>query len=163
MHKSTLLPALNRSQRALGESYLKFQLAPNTPAVLRMEQVQEALVIPVQRLTPMPNMPPCVLGLLNRRSRVLWAVDLAQLLQLPPLETYQRYSVVIVHAGQTPLGLLVQEVKGVARFSTDCIQPLRSATAHLEMYSRGYISQPTEEILVLDAEPIIHSPLLSHA
>jgi len=45
-----------------------------------MKQVQKVLVLLPKRLAPMPNMPACILGLTNRRSRVLWVADLANLL-----------------------------------------------------------------------------------
>ena len=61
------------------QSYLKFTLGLQA-ALLPTQQVQEAITIPTARITPMPNMPPALLGLINRRSQVLWVTDLALLL-----------------------------------------------------------------------------------
>lgn len=162
MDTPILASHLNQVDRTLGDTYLKFQLEQQTPAILSMEQAQEVIIVPAGRITPMPNMPECVLGLLNRRNRVLWVIDLAQMLQLQPLDTnVQQYHIVILRAGQGPLGLVVQEVKGVTRFTLDCIQsPMGLVTSGLTPYVQGCILQHKEIILVLDAEAIVHSPIL---
>ncbi len=162
MDNPILAPHLNQVDRTVGDTYLKFQLEQQIPVTLSMEQAQEVLIVPTGRITPMPNMPECVLGLLNRRNRVLWVIDLAQMLQLQPLDTnVQQYHIVIIRVGQVPLGLVVQEVKGVTRFTLDCIQsPMGLVTSGLTPYVRGCILQQKEVILVLDAEAIVHSPIL---
>jgi len=63
-----------------------------------------------------------VLGLLNWRNRVLWVIDLAQMLKLQP-----RYHCPTVPYSNYPsrassLGLVVQEVKGITQFTPDCLQ-----------------------------------------
>ena len=74
-------------------------------------------------ITPMPNMPECVIGLLNRRNRVVWVIDLAQALSLQALgSSTGQYSVVIIQVNQITLGLLVLEVNGVTHFAPNVIQ-----------------------------------------
>lgn len=162
MDTPIIAPDLNQVDRTLGDTYLKFQLEQQTPAILSMAHAQEVLIVPAGRITPMPNMPECVLGLLNRRNRVLWVIDLAQMLQLQHLDTnVQQYHIVIIQVGQGSLGLVVQEVKGVTRFTIDCIQsPMGLVTSGLTPYVHGCILQEKEIILVLDAETIVHSPIL---
>ena len=145
-----------------GDSFLKFHLEQQTPAILAMEQVQEVLIIPARRITAMPNMTESVLGLLNRRNRVLWVIDLARLLGLQPLGTNAlQYNVVIIQAKQISLGLLVQEVKGVTHFMPDLIQaPTELVTSALIPYLSGCIFQEQELLLVLSAEAIVLSPTL---
>lgn len=145
-----------------GDIYVKFQLDEHTPAILSMEYVQEVLIIPVSRITPMPNMPECILGLLNRRNRVLWAIDLVQMLNLQPVDVNaQQYHVVIIRVGQVPLALVVQEVKGITRFTGDCIQStVELIAADIAPYINGCISQQQETLLVLNAEAIAQSPVL---
>ncbi len=145
-----------------GNTYIKLQLDGQTPAVMSMYYVQEVLIIPINRITPMPNMPKCVLGLLNRRNRVLWAIDLVQLLNLQPVDiNAQQYHVVIIRVNQVPLALVVQEVKGITRFTPDCIQStVEFITADITPYIDGCIPQQQETLLVLNAEAIAHSPIL---
>ena len=163
MNTPILALQLNKVDRTVGDTYLKFQLDQQTPAILSMEHAQEVVIVPVGRITPMPNMPKCVLGLLNRRNRVLWVIDLAQMLKLQPLDTnIQQYHTAIIKVGQIPLGLVVQEVKGVTRFTPDCIQlPQGLVTSGgLAPYLHGYILHQQEILLVLNAEAIMHSPIL---
>lgn len=162
MDTSIIVPQMNQIDTTLGNTYLRFYLEHQTPAILSMEYAQEVLIVPVGRITPMPNMAECVLGLLNWRNRVLWAIDLAQMLNLQPLDTTaQQYHMAIIRVGQVPLGLVVQEVKGVTQFTPDCIQsPMGLVTSGLMPYLHGCILQENEILLVLNAEAIVHSPIL---
>lgn len=151
------------NKKNLGDSYLKFQFGQQTPAVLSMNRASEVIVLPVERLTPMPNMPPYVMGLFNRRSRVLWLVDLAQMLSLPRAEpNVQHYNVVIIRNESATFGVIVQAVEGVVRLLPDSIHsPLGQVSAALVPYLRGCLLQEQEILLVLDAEAILRSPLLN--
>ena len=162
MNNPILAPQLNQAYKNLGDTYLKFQVDQQTPAILAIEYAQEVLVVPAGRITPMPNMPNCVLGLLNQGNRVLWIIDLAQMLNLQPLNTNaKQYHMAIIRVGQVPLGLVVQEVKGVTRFTSDCIQSSQGIIPPVLMpYLHGYILQHQEIVLALKAESIVNSPML---
>jgi positive phototaxis protein PixI len=151
--------------QSLGEPYLKIQLAPHSAAVVPMEQAQEAIAIPFDRITPVPNMPACVLGLLNQRSRVFWAIDLPLMLGLStqPLNG-QQYNLVIVKSGNSPLGLVVPKVQGVLRFDVEeMYSPVGEAPSSLVSYLRGCFTQAGETLWVLDPDAIIHSPALTES
>lgn len=149
----------NTNNKNIGDAYLKFQFGQQTPAILSMSRAQEVVVLPVGRLTPMPNMPPYVMGLLNRRSKVLWVIDLAQMLGLPGVLTnVQHYNLVIINNGSVSLGLIVQAVEGVVRLTPDCIQsPLGNVSSGLVPYLRGCVLLETEILLLLDAEAIMRT------
>ncbi|NEO03315.1 MAG: purine-binding chemotaxis protein CheW [Moorea sp. SIO3I7] len=146
----------------IGDAYLKFLLNEQTPAVISMNQAQEVLVLPQERLTPMPNMPLYVQGLMNRRSRVLWVIDLAQMLGLPTVETnVQQYNIVTLRNQSASLGVAVQSIEGVLRLTPDCIQsPLGQVSSGLVPYLRGCALQEQEILLVLDGLAIMASSLL---
>jgi len=155
-----LTPQLHQHKTSVGESYLRFQLNEDTPAVLLMKYVQEVLIISTGRITPIPNMPECILGLFNRRNRILWAIDLAFMLTSQPVDAgSQQYHVMIIRVGETPLSLIVREIKGTIRLVSD-LQPLEGGTATIQPYLQGYIWQHQEKLLVLNAEAIVHSPSL---
>ena len=164
MNPSSSLVLSSQRQKTVGESYLKFQLNQQTSAVFSMIHTQEVLVVPVQTVAPMPNMPACMLGLMNRRSRVLWMIDLAQMLNLPPLDSsFRQYNVIIVRVGSVPLGLVVQAVKGPVRLLTEQIQsPVGQVTSGLIPYLRGCVLQQKEILLVLDASAIVQSSVLQN-
>ncbi len=108
-------------------------------------------------------MPAYVMGLLNRRSKVLWVIDLARMLGLPPIEiNVQHYNIVIISNGTSTFGVIVQAVEGVVRLTAECIQsPIAQVSSSLVPYLRGCVLQEQEILLVLDAEAIMRSPLLN--
>jgi positive phototaxis protein PixI len=153
----------SQSLKAIGDPYLKIQLTSQMAAVLPMEHAQEAIAIPFDRITPVPNMPVFVLGLLNQRSRVFWAIDLPLMLGLSaePMNR-QQYNLIIIKSGNSPLGLVVPKVQSVLRFNLDeMYSPIGEAPSSLVTYLRGCFSQAGKTLWVLDPEAIIHSPALS--
>ncbi|WP_346293776.1 chemotaxis protein CheW [Sphaerothrix gracilis] len=162
MNSSAIVPLPNRTQKAVGEAFLKFHLGAKIPAIFAMQHVQEVLTLPLLRLTPMPNMPACMLGLMNYRSRVLWVIDLAGLLALNHLDTAaQQYSLIIICVGQLRLGLAVEQIDGMVWFERDRIQsPLGQTTTGLVPYLQGCIWQEQGILLVLDAAAVSQASLL---
>jgi twitching motility protein PilI len=166
MNSSALAIPFTSNQKPVGDAYLKFQLDEQTQAVFSMKYVQEVLTLPARRLTPMPNMPASMLGLMNRRSRVLWLIDLAQILGLSVLDTnVQQYTLILIQVNAVSLGLAIQQVEGITRIPTDAIQPLTGQVSPaLLPYVRGCVLQSQdhkqEMLLVLDAEAVLQSPVL---
>lgn len=154
-----LIPNQPQKTKNQGETYLKFRLNQQTPALLAMSQAQEVIFLPPNRLTSMPNMPPFVLGLMNRRSRVIWVINLAQMLGLnETLNTVQQYNVVIIRHGSVSLGLVVETVEGVIRLTQEQIQSAQGQiSSALVPYLRGCTWSETEILLVLDAPGIIRN------
>ena len=158
MNTKILTPKLDQ---VVGDIYVKVQLDKYTSAILSMDYVQEVLIVPISRISPMPNMPQCILGLLNRHNRVLWVIDLAQVLNLSLDTNAQQYHIVIILVNQVSLALVVQEVKGVIRFTPDCIQSsIEQACSDITDYIHGWAVQAQETLMVLNAEAIAHSPNL---
>ncbi|MEO0686071.1 MAG: chemotaxis protein CheW [Cyanobacteria bacterium J06649_11] len=143
----------------MGDGYLKIFITPQTPAILSMTQTHEAMVVSVESVTSMPNMPFGILGLMNWRSRILWVVDLPKLLNLQsPQNRPRQYSVIVVRTESMILGLVVHEIIGTLRFNSEEIRsPIGQVASSLVPYLRGCIVQQKEILLVLDAQPIVHS------
>lgn len=145
-----------------GEAYLKFQLAPRVPAVFAARAVEEATVLPAAQVTAIPNMPACMLGLINRRSRVIWLANLVRLLGLPmPDRPRQQYSTVIVKSGSS-LGLMVDEIDGIVRIPPNALKPPPQANPILLPYLRGCAVHADQVLLVLDAEAILQSSVFQN-
>lgn len=159
MDVSTITLQPSQSPQPLGEASLKFCLNAETQAVFLMRQVQEVLSLPRHRLTPMPNMPASVLGLMYRRSRVMWVVDLAALLGMPSLGMKsQHLDLIIVQGGTMRLALAVQQVDTMFWLPPQDVQPSPShAKPALLAYLRGCILRDQEILWVLDADAITQS------
>ncbi|KAM3097873.1 chemotaxis protein CheW [Phormidesmis sp. 146-35] len=161
MQTSALTLLQDRPQKAIGESYLKFEIGQGIPVMFGMKQVQEVLVLSPQRLTPMPNMPACILGLTNRRSRVLWVADLANLLEVGALDSSpQQYDLVILKSSAGSIAVAVKQVNGLLWVNPESVQPPPEHIAvSLIPFLRGCVLQGQELLLVLDAESILQSAI----
>lgn len=145
-------------RQIIGEAYLKFQLAPRVPAVFAAKVVEEATVLPTSQVTAIPNMPSCMLGLVNRRNRAIWIANLVQLLGMPlPERPRQQYNTVIVKAGSS-LGLVVDAIDGIIHLLPDALQPPPpQANPILLPYLKGCAVREDQILLVLDAEAVLQS------
>ena len=141
--------------------YLQFKLNQQTSAILSMNYTQEAVILPVESVTSMPNMLPCVLGLINWRSRIIWAIDLPRMLNLEFLDgRLRQYNIIVIQVESLLLGLVVHEVKGITKFISDDIEsPVGQVASSLVPYLSGCVVQEEEILLVLDAQSIIDSPI----
>jgi positive phototaxis protein PixI len=144
------------------DSYLKFQLNQQTGAVLSISHTQEAIVIPVTSVTAIPNMPPCILGLMNWRSHIIWVVDLPKMFNLESLDyRLRQYNIIIIQIKSMIVGVVVQEIQGTTKFTVDDIRsPVGQVASSLVPYLCGCIVQQEEILLVLDAVHILQSEIL---
>ena len=159
---SSVLPTTHRLTKNQGEMFLKFRLDEQTTAVVPMHQIKEAIVLPVGRVSVIPNLPSPILGLFNRRSSLLWLVDLPEILGLESIDRHrQSYDIILLKVEQTPLAIAVRQVQGVVRFTQEEIgSPIGSFNPEFTPYLRGWILQNKELVLVLDPEAIINTQLL---
>ena len=142
--------------------YLKFYIDPETPALLSMKNIQEAAVLPSRLLTTMPNMPTYILGLTNRRSRVMWVVDVSQMIGLPKITFIApKIDVLVIKVGAFVVALAIHRIEGTMRLDSDDIN---IAPSHLSPalipYLQGCVLKNKNIFLVLDAEAIAQSSLL---
>ncbi len=73
-------------------------------------------------VTPIPNVPPHVRGVMNLRGTVLPVVDLRMKFHLPPIE-YNKFTVIVIAmVGEKMVGLLVDAVSDVLQVSQDAIR-----------------------------------------
>lgn len=161
-----LLPELFNPQPVAGEQFLRLQLMPDLTIAIALSWVEETLLISPQAVTPIPNMPAHVLGLMSAKGQVFWAIHLTQLLELPViLAPSQHYEVVMMRAlpaessqtasGDLFLGLIVPKIRGSIRLSQEeIISPKNAVDAGFHPYLSGQTTLDGETILVLSAEAI---------
>ncbi|MEA5581847.1 chemotaxis protein CheW [Nodularia harveyana UHCC-0300] len=164
MNDSRIIIEQQSIQGKSENSYLKFYLNQETPAILSMNYTQEAVKIPVESVTSMPNMLPCVLGLMNWRNRVVWVIDLPRMLNLESLDgRLKQYQIVVIQVELLLLGLVVHDIKGVTKFMSDDIQsPVGQVASSLVPYLSGCVIKEEEILLVLDAVSLVNSPIFGN-
>jgi positive phototaxis protein PixI len=160
-----LLPQLFQPVAVSGDAYLRFQLTPEIPALLSMERVQEAVLVPATLISPLPNLPEFAIGMMAARERVFCVIDLGQLIGLPPLPMNPRtYQVIVIQAAQSGqyLGLAVGQVLGVKRLDSKQLKPWISEVSNsLQHHIEGCFGEVGQEILVLNGGSIAAAASLS--
>jgi twitching motility protein PilI len=149
-----LLPQLFNAPTTEGEAFLRVQLTPEITVAIPLKQVEETHLIEQSQVTPMPNLPPQILGLMGAKGQIFWAIDLAQQLGLPPIKIQnQRYEVVIVRLDEQPnetlnedsllLGFVVAQIKGTIRLPAAALAEPTPFPSQLG--SSPYISQGVQQ------------------
>lgn len=116
-------------------------------------EVQE--VMPVQRITGIPNTEESVLGITNVRGRVVPVVDLRRRLGFTAVPPGPASRIVLVQRDGAEVGMLVDAVQGVVPYEENAVEksPVeeQGKVAHL----RGLIRRGDEIVLVLDLEAVL--------
>jgi positive phototaxis protein PixI len=173
-----LLPQLFDPLEVTGDPYLRFQLTPDISALLSMERVQEAVLVPANSISPLPNLPALTIGMMNSRDRVFCVVDLGQVMGLPPIAINPRdYQVIVIYLDSIDvravdpallssvkcLGLAVSQIRGVVRLEPSQLQSnISDVPECLTPYLIGSFEEPDRRSIVLDAMAIATAPTLLH-
>lgn len=144
---------------APGDAYLRFKLTSDITALMSMAQVEESLVVEAQRITPLPNMPEAIIGMISSRDQVCCVFDLAQALGLTSEGMApQQYQIIVIRTqDEQPLyiGLAVNRLYGIARITQENIQfASQSAIPQIAPYLCGTVPKNEELSFVLDCDQI---------
>jgi purine-binding chemotaxis protein CheW len=85
--------------------------------------MQVSEVIPVPRITRIPQAPECIKGLINLRGKILVVIDLNKRLGFSSKEIDSLSRIIIVEIRDTVIGMLVNSVKEVIRLPLSSIEP----------------------------------------
>ncbi|MEL7314185.1 MAG: chemotaxis protein CheW [Cyanobacteria bacterium J06559_3] len=127
-----------------------------------IHQVAETVTISPHSISPAPNMPPTMLGLVNYQNQMLWVTDLARLLGLVTSPRLGRScNLVLLRFKHVLLGLRVQEIGEVLTISPTQLQVAPAQVpATLVPFLQGCFQQGEEVLLVLDAKSVLQAPIL---
>ena len=130
------------------ESYILFELAGTTYAVRSQEVKHMELV---ENITPVPNAPRFVEGVVFSRGKVLPAVNLRVRFGFARQEHTSRSRLIVVEAGERTVGLIVDSAREFRNLNTEAIQPpSESITGLSGKYLRGIAIVNERLILLLD-------------
>jgi twitching motility protein PilI len=107
-----------------GELHLRFFVTSGEEFALPASGIREVISSPPDRITPIPNVSPLLLGTLNVRGRVIWVADLGQFLgEAMPLSTDRaEISVIAVEDQDMMLGLAIERIIGMDWLDIEEIQ-----------------------------------------
>ncbi|MGK7934101.1 MAG: chemotaxis protein CheW [Microcystaceae cyanobacterium] len=92
-----------------GELHLRFYLPSSDEFALSASAIREVVQQAPDRITPIPNASPLLLGTMNLRGQIIWVADLGQFLENPtPLNTDRsEIPVIAIESDESILGLAV--------------------------------------------------------
>lgn len=88
-----------------------------------VEIMQVSEIIPVSRITRIPQAPECVKGLINLRGKIIVVIDLNKRLGFSPKETDSLSRIIVVDVRGTVIGMLVNSVSEIMRLPLSSIEP----------------------------------------
>jgi len=135
------------------ETYILFTLAGTTYAV-RTRDVQHIEM--VEEITPVPNAPTFVEGVVFSRGQVVPVLNLRARFGFERIAADVRARLLIVHAEGRTVGLLVDSAREFAGIATDAVRPPQDALTGLNgRYLEGIAVLNDRIVLVLDLAAVI--------
>ena len=137
------------------DSYILFELGESayaipSDAVQRMEMVEQ--------ITPVPNAPPYVDGIVFSRGRVVPAINLRRRFGFTPVAYDSRTRLIIVSLAERAVGLIVDAAREFVRIAPDSIQPPPDTLGPTSGdYLSGIATVGERVVLVLDISRILTS------
>ena len=132
-------PGLQEIGTPDGELFLKFYIGSGDEFALPATGIRRIIENPPDRITPVPNVSPLLLGTLNEQGRVIWVADLGQFLGYgKPMNTDRAEIPVIAVENQgTMLGLAVDEIIGTCWLDGEKMEISRSYSDTMAPFLKG--------------------------
>ncbi|SKB15452.1 Chemotaxis protein [Planktothrix sp. PCC 11201] len=154
-------PGFQELETPEGEPHLRFFVPSRSEFALPAIGIREVLFQSPDRMTPIPNVSPLLLGTFNLRGRVIWVADLGQFLgDSTPLNTDRtEIHVIAVEDQDIILGLAVDEVNDMAWLDPDKMQMPTQVSDSMTPFIKGEWQVGTEGsvLRLLDQIAILRS------
>lgn len=112
----------NTDDNSAGRNLLAFRLHEQSFA-LSLEPISQ--IIPMVTITPLPQLDPCVLGVVNLRGKPVPVIDLALAFGYPKTDLKIYTPIIFVLVGGRLFGLVVDEVNGVVNLGDNQVIRLK--------------------------------------
>jgi twitching motility protein PilI len=155
-------PEFQELESPEGELHLRFYVTSGEEFALPATGIREVISSPPDRITPIPNVSPLLLGTLNVRGRVIWVADLGQFLgDSTPLSTDRpEISVIAIEDQDAMLGLAVDRIVGMDWLDIEEVQISANVPELMAPFLRGewLMGQASDHFLrLLDQVAILRS------
>jgi purine-binding chemotaxis protein CheW len=120
--------------------------------------VQEIIRLP--KITPIPNAPEFILGVINLRGRIIPVIDLRQRLKIPgnrPSPDDKKTRILIVEMFAHVMGFIVDGVSEVTKVDVSAIEPTPNlVVSNIDAeYIKGMIKLSNRLIILLDFRKVL--------
>ncbi|MEA5577233.1 chemotaxis protein CheW [Anabaena sp. UHCC 0451] len=122
-----------------GELHLRFYIPSHQEFALPATGIREVIELSPDRITPIPNASPLLLGTLNLRGRLIWVADLGQFLgEMTPLNTDRsEIPVIAVEDQDIIVGLGVDQICGMGWLDVQYLMPPTNVPDTMAPFLRG--------------------------
>lgn len=135
------------------EPYILFQLGDTTYG-LRSQFVQQMEMI--EQVTPVPNAPPFVEGVVLSRGRVIPAINLRMRFGFEKIAYDLRTRLIIVQNGERTVGLIVDAAREFVTIPAETIQEPPDTVSGLSgRFLEGIASLGERLVLILDLDAVL--------
>ena len=136
-------------------TYILFELAGTTYGI-HSQDVQHMEM--VGHITPVPNAPPFVEGVVYSRGQVIPAVNLRSRFGFPRQEHDLRTRLIVVQAGQRRVGLIVDAAREFRNLAPGSVLPSDQATVGTrEKYLQGIAPVGDRLIFLLNIQELLQA------
>jgi purine-binding chemotaxis protein CheW len=143
-----------------GELHLCFILPSGDKFALPAVGIREVMQQEPQRITPIPNASPLLLGTINLRGEIIWVADLGQFLGYPNMLNTDRSEipVIAIEEQETILGLAVDKLGAMQWLDVDTLQINQNVPDHIAPYIQGeWLDEESKYVRLLDQIAILRS------
>lgn len=148
--------------------YFHVDLRQSVTVLLPLDSTVEVITLNMGQICPIPGTPPAVLGVVNQRGRLLWVLDLSDLLGLAPppkrLQSQQRLTLVVVTASsanstigqaEPQLGCVVSALKGIVLLEPAEFKPVPAIIPQIALFSSGVAEIEQSQVAVLNVNAVL--------
>jgi purine-binding chemotaxis protein CheW len=151
MIDSNLHDRIQEGEEDTCSTYLTFDLGTQTLGI-EVRNVRE--ILDMQKITPLPNAPSEVQGVVDVRGSSVPVIDLKSRLGIHSIEDGQDARIVVIEiaegASRKPLGILADRVRNVAQIAASDIEPCPSVgNGHWDSSVLQGISRSGSDLIVL--------------
>lgn len=114
-------------------------------------------IIRMESITRVPGTPVFIEGIINLRGRIVPVMDLAKWFGLEAAAATESSRIIIVEAGGSTVGMIVDAVSEVLRFPLSCIEPPPPMTGGGNLsFIRGIALWDERMVVLLDLAKVLH-------
>lgn len=119
--------------------------------ILRVQEIKN-----FTRVTPIPNMPSCIKGVMNLRGTIVPIVDLRIRFDMPTTQYSQFTVIIVVNVGTRIMGLVVDAVSDVLNVESNAIEPTPDLGSINISFISGLAKSGDRLVTLLDIEQLLN-------
>jgi purine-binding chemotaxis protein CheW len=154
---SSVLP----QKQSAGDFYLRFFVESGEEFAFPAMDIREVLSLAVDQITPVPNISPVLMGVINFRGQVVWIADAGQffLENAKPINTDRlELSVLVVETQDLMVGFAIEQVKGMEWMGLENLFHSANTPDSLATLMKGECpGEHGKSVYVLDSAAIVRS------